>query len=350
MNWGDICRRWGLGSERREGWWKGRWEEATGSGEEGSLFLYLGAVRARDSSLLGKEVVEHFVPRHEFLVCVDSDGCVFDTMGIKQRECFIPWTIAHFGLQPVAQAARECKEFADLFSNTRGANRHVTLKRVLAELLPTHPSVKSRAFQVPQLPYYFTWVEASVGDLSHEGLKKAIAQAPNEQARREFEQVLAWSERVNWAVREIVKGVPLFPYARQSLERLAGVADVVVVSQTPVEALQREWDKQGIRTYAALICGQEMGTKSQVVALTARHYSPERVLVIGDAWGDLEAAKENHVLFYPIVPGREEQSWKELYEQGLSRFLSGTYAGAYEAEQIALLQRALPDRPPWEAR
>jgi len=76
-----------------------------------------------------RERLERFKPQHEYLVCIDSDGCVFDTMGIKQRECFCPWMIAYFGLQPVAQAARECKEFADLFSKTRGANRHITIKR-----------------------------------------------------------------------------------------------------------------------------------------------------------------------------------------------------------------------------
>jgi hypothetical protein len=95
--------------------------------------------------------LKEFQPRTEFFVGIDSDGCAFDTMGIKHRECFCPWMIGCFGLQPVAQAARECKEFADLFSKTRGANRHKTLKRILAELLPSHPTVKIRKFG-PQLP------------------------------------------------------------------------------------------------------------------------------------------------------------------------------------------------------
>ena len=57
--------------------------------------------------------LEDFKPEKKFFVGIDSDGCAFDTMGIKQRECFCPWMIAYFGLQAVAQAARECKEFAD---------------------------------------------------------------------------------------------------------------------------------------------------------------------------------------------------------------------------------------------
>ena len=90
----------------------------------------------------------------DYLVAIDSDGCAFDTMGIKQRECFCPMMIAYFNLQPVAEAARECKVFADLFSKTRGANRHKTIVRILTELLPGHPMVKERGFAVPQFKHY----------------------------------------------------------------------------------------------------------------------------------------------------------------------------------------------------
>src|SRR4030042_3341905 len=99
-----------------------------------------------------KELKE-FKPRKKFFVGIDSGGLAFDTMGIKHRECFCPWLIGCFGLQPVAQAARECKEFADLFSKTRGANRHKTVKRIIAELLPTHPMVEQYGFKVPSFPH-----------------------------------------------------------------------------------------------------------------------------------------------------------------------------------------------------
>ena len=122
----------------------------------------------------------------DFLVAIDSDGCVFDAMGIKQRECFCPMMIACFGLQPVAQAARECKEFADLFSKTRGANRHKTLFRILTELLPSHPMVKARGFKVPQFKYYFDWVNDPKSLLSNDGLEKAIVEAINPDAKKEF--------------------------------------------------------------------------------------------------------------------------------------------------------------------
>jgi len=49
--------------------------------------------------------LKDFQPKKKFFVGIDSDGCAFDTMGIKHRECFCPWLIGYFGLQPVAQAA-----------------------------------------------------------------------------------------------------------------------------------------------------------------------------------------------------------------------------------------------------
>jgi phosphoglycolate phosphatase-like HAD superfamily hydrolase len=292
--------------------------------------------------------LKDFEPKHEFFVGIDSDGCAFDTMGIKQRECFCPWMIAYFGLQPVAQAARQCKEFADLFSRTRGANRHKTVKRIIAELLPTHPMVLSRGFQVPDFPHYFAWVDDPDSTLSNDGLTQAIAKATDPQARTELEKALAWSERVNWAVGEIVKGMPPFPYVRESLETISTRADVIVVSATPGEALRREWQEHDTARYVAVIAGQEMGTKTQHLSYATKdRYEENRVLMVGDAPGDLKAAKANSALFYPINPGREVESWKRFHDEAFDKFIAGRYAGAYEAGLIAEFDACLPERPPW---
>jgi len=299
-------------------------------------------------TLSPKKKLRAFRPAHDHLVCIDSDGCAFDTMGIKQRECFCPWMITAFGLQPVAKAARDCKEFADLFSKTRGANRHLTIKRILTELLPTHPQALSRGFAVPQYPAYCAWIDDPETLLSNEGLAAAIEAATDPVAKQELEKILAWSERVNWAVGEIVKGIPPFPGVQESLERLEGHADVVVVSATPLEALLREWAEHGIERYVALICGQEMGTKGEHIKIVGEGYPRERVLMVGDAPGDLRSAKTNDALFFPIVPGDEEASWAEFVGEGLDRFFAGTYRGEYEDRLLEQFDRALPERPRWE--
>jgi len=293
--------------------------------------------------------LKDFEPKHEFFIGIDSDGCAFDTMGIKQRECFCPWLIAYFGLQPAAQAARECKDFADLFSKTRGANRHKTAKRIISELLPNHPMTKARNFKVPQYPHYFAWVDDPKSLLSNDGLKQAIDKATDPEVKSELEHALEWSERVNWAIGETVKGMPPFPFVRESLEKIQPLADVIVVSATPCEALTREWEEHDIAKYVEVIAGQEMGKKAQHLDYATKgRYEKNHVLMVGDAPGDMKAAKANNALFYPINPGDEVESWKRFHDEAVDKFVNGEYAGDYEKKVIAEFDAYLPELPPWE--
>ncbi len=286
-------------------------------------------------------------PTRDFLVAIDSDGCVFDAMGIKQRECFCPMMIAYFGLQPVAQAARECKEFADLFSKTRGANRHKTLMRILTELLPSHPMVKARGFKVPRFKYYFDWVNDPKSLLSNDGLEKAIAKAASTDAKKEFELALRWSKRINEMVAEVVKNVPPFLFVKESLEKIYQKADIIVCSSTPTEALQREWAEHNVSRFAKAIAGQEMGKKAEHLAVMCDKYDKDKILMIGDAPGDRNAAKKNSVLFYAVNPGAEDASWKRFHDEAFDKFIAGKYAGRYENMIIAEFDSFLPDNPPW---
>jgi phosphoglycolate phosphatase-like HAD superfamily hydrolase len=192
------------------------------------------------------------------------------------------------------------------------------------------------------------WIDDPMSVLSDEGLKQAIRGAPSEQARAELKRALAWSERVNWAISEIVRGIPPFSGARMFLQDMRNTADVVVVSATPVETLRREWSEHGIAQFAALICGQESGSKRLQIQLAGNHYPKNHVIMVGDAPGDLEAARANDALFYPIVPGHEGACWEQLRAEGIDRFCSGMYAGQYETQLVARLTDALPAVPPWE--
>ena len=287
-------------------------------------------------------------PTKKYLVAIDSDGCVFDAMGIKQRECFCPWMIACFGLQPVADAARECKEFADLFSKTRGANRHKTIVRILTELLPEHPKVKERGFKVPKFDYYCNWVNALNSLLSNDGLKQAISESNNAQEKNELKIALDWSNKVNQAVADIVRNISLFKWVSESLEKVSAIADIIICSATPTEALEREWSEHGIDKYVKVIAGQEMGTKAQHLAVMCEKYSRDKILMIGDAPGDQHAARKNGVLFYSINPGNEEASWKRFYDESFDKFIEGKYAGIYESAVIKEFEGYLPENPPWK--
>src|ERR1700729_90303 len=98
-----------------------------------------------------------FKPAHEFFIGIDSDGCVFDSMEIKHKECFTPMFIKHFQLQAVSKYARETWDFVNLYSKTRGANRFPALSRAL-NLLRVRPHVIARNVAVPDTKALDKWI------------------------------------------------------------------------------------------------------------------------------------------------------------------------------------------------
>ena len=278
----------------------------------------------------------------DFFVGIDSDGCVFDTMEVKHKECFIPAFVDHFGLAAVSKYAREVAEFVNLYSVDRGVNRFPGYLKVL-ELLSERPEVVNRRFQVPSVPGLRDWVSRET-KLANPALKAEVARTSDPDLSLAF----AWSEDVNRIIGRTVRDVPPFRLVRESLELLQGRADIMVVSATPTEALRREWSDHAIADLVSVIAGQEAGTKREILAqTTSGRYEPSRVLMIGDAPGDRKAADANGVLFYPIDPGAEEVSWQRLYEEALPKFFKGTYSGVYMAEQIERFEALLPSRPSW---
>lgn len=284
-----------------------------------------------------------FKPQQDFFVGIDSDGCAFDSMEIKHKECFCPQIIKFWRLQPVSKYARETVEFVNLYSKWRGTNRWPALVMAF-DLLRERPEVKARHVEIPQVPALRAFL-ASGKPASNEGLKAYIAEHPSP----ELDRALEWSIAVNDCIEDVVFGLPPFPYVRESLERLTGKADSVVVSQTPTEALEREWEEHDIAKYVRTIAGQEHGTKKQhLKTAAAGKYASGHVLMIGDAFGDLDAARANGALFFPINPGHEEASWKRFYDEGISKFLAGQFAGDYENKLLAEFTKLLPDAPPWQ--
>ena len=290
------------------------------------------------------QILKHFKPAHDFFIGVDSDGCVFDTMELKHKECFAPMFIKHFRLQTAGKYAREVWDFVNLYSKTRGMNRFPALSRSLA-LLRQRPEVIARQVAVPETKALDEWI-ARESKLGNAALKQAV-----EAGNQALAPVLDWSLAVNRAVEDIVTGVPPFPFFRESLEKMNRKADVIVVSQSPTEALEREWKEHGIEGRVRILAGQELGTKTEHIRFAAGgKYPPEKMLMIGDAPGDYQAARGNQALFYPIVPGREEASWERFYQESLDRFFAGKYAGDYEAGLIREFDASLPENPPWKQK
>jgi phosphoglycolate phosphatase-like HAD superfamily hydrolase len=282
-------------------------------------------------------------PKKKYFIGIDSDGCAFDTMEIKQKECFCPNTIRYFHLQAVSKYAREVSEFVNLYSRERGKNRFQALVSVM-DLLRKRSDIRLRGTKIPRLPGLRAWIkrETRLGN-------PALATLVKKTGDPELKQVLAWTNAINRSIKDMVRGVPPFPFVRESLKKAAQKADIVVVSQTPVQALKREWQEHGINGYVRIICGQEYGTKSQHIKYAAvGKYPRGKILMIGDALGDLKAARDNGVLFYPILPCKEEESWEIFFKEALDRFFSGKYEGAYQRRLVNKFKNALPATPFWQ--
>jgi phosphoglycolate phosphatase-like HAD superfamily hydrolase len=281
-----------------------------------------------------------FTPKHDFLVGIDSDGCAFDTMELKHKECFIPNIINYWGLQGVSKYAREAAEFVNLYSKSRGINRFPALVEAL-DWTNKRPEVKARGIKVDIPQSLLDWMkrETKLGN-------PALEQEVQKTGDPHLKHTLEWSKAVNESIGKMVRGVPPFPFVRESLKKLCQKADVLVVSATPHEALQREWEEHDLAKYTVAICGQEIGTKKESLGAASK-YPLQHSLMIGDAPGDYKAAVANHALFFPINPGAEEASWQRFYAEGIERFFSGRFAGEYQAALLAEFDRYLPEHPPW---
>ena len=246
-----------------------------------------------------------FTPRHPALVAVDSDGCVFDTMGPKQVRCFHPEIIRWWGLERIERELRETAEFVNLRSVWRGSNRFPALLKVF-ELLSRRPEARRAGVALPDLGPLRRFVESG-GPLSLDALR-----------------------------------------VREALAEMVEAADLVVVTQTPEEAVEREWREAGLRPYARAILGPAQGTKGEMLAQAVRgRYATGRVLMIGDAPGDRRAAREAGAAFFPILPGHEPESWARLRAEAHPRFRDGRWTPEYEAGPVAEFEALLPETPPW---
>ena len=325
-----------------------------------------------------------FEPKHEFFVGVDSDGCTFDTMEVKHKYCFVVAVLQAFGLAALARILRDVWDFVNLNSKSRGCNRWLALRATFQHLIELTPYERFKGFLNAHLNVIEDFIKAADETedihLSNEGLLRfaatrlktpsakiltdcivadpvGVAMSPMGRKIVEADtdpescliRLIFWTHLVNGLVAIRVFDVPPFPYVRESLAFLADKADMIVVSATPVEALTREWEEHDIARYVRVIAGQEMGKKRLHLELAAKgKYAPDHVLMVGDAPGDLRAAKANGALFYPINPGEEEASWQRFYEEAMHKFLAGEYAGAYEQSLIEAFEALLPDVPPWK--
>jgi phosphoglycolate phosphatase-like HAD superfamily hydrolase len=283
-------------------------------------------------------ILKALKPGHDFFVGIDSDGCVFDSMEVKQKEFFIPVALKYFDLFSISKILRETWEFVNLYSIYRGGNRFRSIIKVF-ELLSEKKEIKESGSKLPDMAALKIWVSMEK-NLGNATLRKYLEMNYDP----DLEKVLNWSEAVNEEIRRWLRNITPFPNAVKAIKEISVLADLIIVSQTPLEALDREWEEHHLKRYVKAVAGQEHGTKTGHIAMAAKgKYPDNKILMIGDAKGDLDAALNNGVLFYPVIPGKENESWKRFLEEGFDKFIKDTFCGDYQNNLVKEFLKSLPE-------
>lgn len=264
-------------------------------------------------------VFDSFERKHDYLVCVDSDGCAMDTMNCKHFHCFGPCMVTEWALEQWEEPILRRWNNINLFQMTRGINRFKGLAISLSEINEKYTPIVG----VAALKH---WADTAPA-LSNDGLVKAIDAAEDEDAKLILQKALQWSLAVNEAITRLPEELKVpFPGAAEGLAAAAKVADVAVVSSANRDAVEEEWEKYGLLANTDILLAQDCGSKNHCISEMLKFgYDKDHVLMVGDAPGDCDAAEKNGIWFYPILVNWEEESWTEFVEKALPVFISGGY-------------------------
>ena len=138
------------------------------------------------------------------------------------------------------------------------------------------------------------------------------------------------------------------PGAVKAIKVLKSKVDLMVISNTPLDTLNREWAENKIHSDIEYIGGQETGNKTEMLtAATKNKYENNNILIIGDSPGDLKAAKNINAHFFPIIPLNENDSWEFFLQKGYQFFLNGNFSRKFQISQINKFESILAKKPSW---
>ena len=271
-------------------------------------------------------IFDTFERKHDYLVCVDSDGCVMDTMNCKHFHCFGPCMVTEWGLEEWQTEILDRWNVINLFSMTRGINRFKGLAMALGEIDKQYKPITG----IAALQHW----AATAPALSNDGVAKAAAEAEDPDAKLVLEKALSWSKAVNAAIVQLDEALKI-PYegAKEGLAAAHAFADVAMVSSANRDAVEEEWGKFGLLEHTDIVLAQDVGSKAACIAGMLKFgYDPNKVVMIGDAPGDCDAAEKNGVHYYPILVNHEKESWDEAIAVAFGKLQVCEYA-PYGAEK-----------------
>ena len=260
-----------------------------------------------------------FKKEKEFLVCIDSDGTIMDTMTVKHVNCFGPEFINVYQIKNHVEDILTEWNRANLYSLTRGINRFQGLKEILVY-------VKKYGYEFSGSDEFFYWVDTTK-EFSVNSIKEFMKTASNTNC---FELALEWSKRVNESINNLPPSLA-FNGVSEILNSIVDKVDLVGVSSANEAAVVEEWTRLDlIKLFKEVAC-QNKGNKAHIIEESLKMgYEKKNTIMLGDALGDLNAATKNGVWFFPIVPGKEEASWVRFKEEALVKLLNNQFDQNYQ--------------------
>ena len=271
-------------------------------------------------------IFDTFERKHDYLVCVDSDGCVMDTMNCKHFHCFGPCMVTEWGLEEWKDEILDRWNVINLFSMTRGINRFKGLAMALGEIDKKYKPITG----IAALQH---WADTAPA-LSNDAVAKAAETTDDPDAKLVLQKALSWSKAVNAAIVELDEALKV-PYdgAKEGLAAAHTFADVAMVSSANRDAVEEEWGKFGLLEHTDIVLAQDIGSKAACIKEMLKFgYDLNNVVMVGDAPGDCDAAEKNGVHYYPILVNHEKESWDEAIAVAFAKLQSGEYA-AYGAQK-----------------
>ncbi len=277
-----------------------------------------------------KEDIKEFRKTRDFLICIDSDGCVMDTMDVKHMRCFGPCLVYEWDLGEYREEIIRLWRKVNLLSISRGVNRFQGLAQVLK-------NIHENYIRVEGLDGYLRWAE-SAQELSDKSLEEAYEKTENICMKKAMD----WSRLVNQSMAMVSDTKkPPFEGTEDALRLAREKADIVILTAANRREINKEWEVFELAQYTDLLMSQENGRKEECLnELLEKGYEKDHVLMVGDAPADLAAAQAAGVLFYPILAYQERESW-ENFSDALDHFTNGDYAGSYQEERIKEFQENL---------
>lgn len=264
-----------------------------------------------------------FVKQSEYMVCIDSDGCAMDTMDVKHKKCFGPQWIYTYGLEDRYDECMKLWLDINLYTITRGINRFKGLAMALVEM-------EKRGCHFEGLDEFVAWTNEAK-ELSNPALM-ALTQKSNSEC---VEKALLWSVRTNRAINHLPAEDKPFDNVKVAMDEMCKSADLAAVSSANGEAVEAEWTKHQLKEDCRVLLCQEAGSKAYCISeMMKKGYDTDKILIVGDAPGDRDAAVKNGVRYYPILVGKEGFSWERLLKEAFPKFLDGSFDAVYQAQLI----------------